>query len=104
MEVMNMRISILPKSPLGWWAVGLGVASIPFFALAEVILGPGPDYNMALAYTLTSVLAGILGATFVTRLIGIIKRKERSVLVFVVMAISLFGLIGAVGSLLGLAK
>lgn len=99
-----MRISILPKSSLGWWSVGLGVASIPFFALSEVILGPGPDYNMALAYTLTTVLAVILGAAFVTGLIGIIKRKERSVLVFVGMAIALWGLIGAVGSLLGLAK
>lgn len=82
----------------------MGVASIPFFALSEVILGPGPDYNMALAYTLTTVLAVILGAAFVTGLIGIIKRKERSVLVFVGMAIALWGLIGAVGSLLGLAK
>jgi hypothetical protein len=101
---MNVRVSILPKTSLGWWSVGLSVASIPFFALSEVILGPGPDYNMALAYTLTTVLAGILVAAFVTGLIGIIKRKERSVLVFVGMAIALWSLIGAIGSLLGLAK
>ena len=88
-----MRISILPKSPLGWWAVGLCVASIPFFALAEVMLGPGPDYNMALAYTLTSVLAGILGATFVTGLIGIIKSKERSILAFLALVVGLFTLV-----------
>ncbi len=98
-----MRIRGLPESVLGWWSVGLVVASIPFFALSEVIVGPGPNYNTALAYTLTSVLAGILGAAFVTGLIGIIKRKERSVLVFVGMAIALWVLIGATGSLLGLA-
>ena len=98
-----MRITILPKTFLGRWSVGLAIASIPYFALSEVIIGPGPNYNTALAYTLTSVLAGILGATFVTGLISIIKRKERSVLVFVGMAIALWGLIGATGSLLGLA-
>jgi hypothetical protein len=101
---MNVRISILPKSSLGRWSVALVVASVPFFALSEVILGPGPDYNMALANALTIVLAGILGAAFVTGLIGMIKSKERSVFVFVSTAIALLGLIGAIGSLLGLAK
>ena len=99
-----MRISILPKSILGWWSVGLVVASIPFFALSEVIVGPGPSYNMALAYTLTTVLAGIAGAAFVTGLISVIKSKERSVFVFLTTAIGLWGLIGATGSLLGFAK
>jgi len=98
-----MRISILPKTSLGWWSVGLGVASIPFFALSEVILGPGPNYNMALANALTIVLAGIVGAAFVTGLISVIKSKERSVFVFLTTAIGLWGLIGAIGSLLGLA-
>ena len=99
-----MRITILPKSLLGWCSVGIGVASIPFFALFEVILGPGPNYNMALADALTIVLAGIVVAALATGLISVIKRKERSIVVFVVMAISLFSLIGLIGSLLGLAK
>ncbi len=99
-----MRISILPKSLLGWWSVGLCVVSILFFALFEVILGPGPDYNMALAYTLTAILTGIAVAAFVTGLISIIKRNERSILVFVAMAIGLYSLIGGIASLLGLAK
>jgi hypothetical protein len=103
-EVMNVRISILPKSLLGWWSVGLVVANILFFVLSQIILGPGPDYNMALAYTLTIVLTGIAVAAFVTGLISIIKRKERSILVFVAMAISLYSLIGGAGSLLGFAK
>ena len=99
-----MQIDGLPKTSLSCWSVGLIVASVPFFALAEVIVGPGPNYNMALAYALTTVLAGILVVAFVTGLISIIKRKERSILVFVVMAIALWGLIGAIGSLFGLAK
>jgi hypothetical protein len=99
-----MRISVLPKTSLGWWSVGLCVASILFFALFVVILGPGPDYNMPLAYTLTIVLTGTAVAAFVTGLISIIKGKDRSILVFVAMAIGLYSLIGGTASLLGLAK
>jgi hypothetical protein len=43
-----MRITILPKSVLGWRSVGLVVANILLFALFEEVLGPGPDYNMLL--------------------------------------------------------
>jgi hypothetical protein len=82
----------------------LVVASVLFFVLSEVILGPGPDYNMALAYALTAILTGIVVAAIVTGLISIIKRKERSILVFVAMAIGLYSLVGGIGSLLGLAK
>ncbi len=99
-----MRISILPKSVLGWWSVGLVVASIFLFVLSQVILGPGPDYNMPLAYTLTIVLAGMAVAAFVTGLISNIKSGERSILVFVAMAIGLYSLIGGTTALLGLQK
>ena len=99
-----MRITILPKSVLGWWSIGLVVASIVFMELSEAILYSGPDYNMALAYTLTIVLTGTAVAAFVTGLISIIKGKDRSILVFVAMAISLYSLIGGTASLLGLAK
>jgi hypothetical protein len=101
---MDMRITILPKSLLGWWSFGLGVASILFFVLAQVILGPGPDYIMALAYNLTIVLTVIAIAAFVTGLVSIIKRNERSILVFIAMAIGLYGLVGSATSLFGLQK
>ena len=101
---MNVQITILPKSLLGRWSVGLVVASILFFVLSQVILGPGPDYNMPLAYTLTIVLTGIAVAALVTGLISIIKSKERSILVFVAMAIGLYSLIGGTTGLLGLQK
>ena len=99
-----MRITILPKIVLGWWPIGLVVFDILFFVLSQVILGPGPDYNMPLAYTLTIVLTGTAVAAFVTGLISIIKGKDRSILVFVAMAIGLYSLIGGTASLLGLAK
>jgi hypothetical protein len=101
---MNMRITILPKTPLGWWSVGLVVANILFFVLSQVVLGPGPDYNMALAYALTAIAMGIAVAAFITGLISMIKSKERSILVFLSTAIGLYSLMGGIVSLLGLAK
>ena len=101
-----MRFSILPKTSLGWWSVGLVVASLVLFVLSDIILGPGPDYNMPLAYILTIVIAGISVAAFATGLIGIIKSKERSGLVFVAMVIGLWSgissLIACITRLLGL--
>jgi len=102
-EVMNVRISVLPKTSLGRWSVGFAIAWILFFVLSEVILGPGPNYNMVLAYGLTTVDTAIAVAAFVTGLIGIIKNKERSVFVFLATAIGLYGLIGGASSLFGLA-
>jgi len=100
-----MRISILPKSTLGRWSVCLAIAFVLFFVLAGVLsdlagialLGPG--FNPVLAVILTIVFVGISGAAFVTGLISVIKNRERSVLVFVSMVVSLWlGLLGAVGA------
>jgi hypothetical protein len=99
-----MRILTLPKTLLGWWSVGLCVASIILFALFVVILGPGPDYNMALAYALTAVVAGIAAAAFITGLISATRNKERSIFVFIAMVIGLYSLIAGILALLGLAK
>lgn len=98
-----MRISVLPKSSLGRWSVGLAVVWILFFALSEILVGLevlGPDSNRALAVSLTIVVAGIGGAAFVTGLISIIKNKERSALVFLTTAIGFYGLFGTIVSLL----
>ncbi|MBI4339144.1 MAG: hypothetical protein HY680_04245 [Chloroflexi bacterium] len=103
---MDMQIIALPKSALGWWSVGSGVAWIPFFALSVVLTGLevlGPGSNRPLAVALTIVLVGIATVAFVAGLISVFKSNERSVLVFVATAIGLYGLIGGVGSLLGLA-
>ena len=66
-----MRVSIPPKTMFGWWSICLCIAGILFLVLAEVILGPGPDYDMPLAYALTSLLTSIGVAAFVTGLIGV---------------------------------
>jgi nitrate reductase gamma subunit len=97
-EVTNVRITILPKTPLGWWSVGLVIALIVLFA----VLPEDPDAELrALDRALAIGFAGISGAASVTGLVGIIKRRERSVLVFLTTAIGLFALIIAVGQAFG---
>jgi hypothetical protein len=86
-----MRISILPKTPLGRWSASLGVASILIIVL--IILYSESNYSMALAVAFTIVSVGISGAAFVTGLISMIKNSERSVLVFVGMLIGLWGVL-----------
>jgi hypothetical protein len=108
-EVINVRISILPKSLLGWWSVGLVVAYLVFGFSSEDIISPAglPNYSMALRVTLMFALAGISIAAFVTGLISIIKRKQGSILVFVSTAIGLFlgieSVIAAVQTMMGLS-
>jgi hypothetical protein len=98
-----MTIGIIPRSPLGWWSVGLAIAF--FLALVTVTVLPGDDLldaesNLALATVLKIVLIAVSGASFVAGLISLIRRKESSVLVLVGMLMTLWlGLIGMVGHL-----
>jgi hypothetical protein len=78
--MQNVRISLLPRTCLGKWSVGLCAASILFFVLSEVLTGfqvLGPANNHDLAIALTSVLSGIAGAAFLTGLISLIRSRER---------------------------
>jgi len=104
----EMGISVLPKTSLGRWSLGLAIAFILLFVLAA---GPLREQwglneneelvNPVLTIVLTIILVGTSGAALVTGLIGAIKRKERSVLVFLGMLITFWwGLIGAVGEFL----
>ena len=89
-----MRISILPKTSLGRWSVGLAAAFILLYILFAVLtglggVGPGPVAPIVIA----TVAFGISNiAAFVTALISVIKSKERSILVFLAVAVGLFTL------------
>ncbi len=99
----EMHISVLPKTSLGKWSVGLAIAFILFLVLPFGLIGfelPDPESNLVFAVIVTIIVAGISGAAFVTGLISMIKKSERSVLVFVGMVITFWlGLLGAVGYL-----
>jgi len=98
-ESEEMHISVLPKTTLGKWSVGLAVAFILSFFLAEVLYGYNPASNQVPGVILAIIGVGIGGAAFIIGLISVIKHKERSILVFIGMAITFWwGLIGAVGA------
>jgi predicted Abi (CAAX) family protease len=96
-----MRITVLPKTSLGKWSVGLIAAFILFLALFLILVAfgqrGGETFFSNLLLTVPMLLAGTCGvAAFVTGLIGIIKSKERSILVylaiFIGFEIMVFGL------------
>ena len=98
-----MRITILPKTALGWWSLSLIIALIASFVVVSTITGPEAPGAKLTTFDRASavVLAGISGAAFLTGVVGIIRRTERSVLVFLTTLIGLFALIIAIGQAFG---
>ena len=83
-----MKVYFLPKTALGKWSIGLIVGSIVFVLLAWLIDELFRKY--AIANTL-ALLAGISGTSaFFTGIIGIIKSKDRFVIVFIATIIGFF--------------
>src|SRR4030042_1153445 len=100
-EVKAMRISILPKSSLGRWSVGLATAfillSILFAVLTRLGGEPGP---FALIFIANIVIGISFIAAFIAGLISIIKRKERSILVFLAVLVGFGALLFFLGEFL----
>jgi len=97
-----MKIAILPKTPLGKWAIGLAIATILFLALGGFLFPSDPSdprFNPVPALAVIIVVVGISGAALVTGLISMIKSKERSVFAFLSTAIGLWFLTGTAVSL-----
>jgi hypothetical protein len=88
---MNTRISVLPKTSLGRWSVGLAAAIILLLVLGIVLGGLGvlpvvPSGSVGLRTVFTTVGISVIGS-FVTGLISIIKSKERSILAFLAVVV-----------------
>jgi hypothetical protein len=90
-----MRTTILPKTPLGRWSVGLVITIIVLFIFVPEAT------NRSLEVAASSGFACLAGAALVIGLISIFKNKERSFLVFWTIAIGLFALIVAIGQAFG---
>jgi len=100
-----MRMSLTPKTTLGRWSIGLIASLFLFYVLFQflVVLGQrgGDTFFSNYALTIPIMLAGISGVSaFVTGIIGIIKSKDRSVLVFVATVIGFFVLAFWLGEVL----
>ena len=90
---MNKERTILPKTSLGQWSVGL-VVSFPFWlVLFTNYKSSITGFNPVLAIVFNFILAGIMGICFFTGLLSMIKSKEWSILVFVSTGIGLVLLI-----------
>jgi len=97
-----MRVIILPKSYLGKWSIGLIAAFVVFFVIFQILVASGQrggeTFFSNLALTIPIFLAGASGVlAFLTGLIGVIRNKERSILVFLAMLVGFLVLLFSIG-------
>jgi hypothetical protein len=100
-----MRVYFVPKTLLGKWSLGLIIAFFLSLATAMLLVASGQQggetFFSNLAITIPMFLAGACGiSAFITGLIGIIRSRERSILVFLAAAIGFFVLFFVLGELL----
>jgi len=93
-----MKLHFMPKTTLGKWSVALIVAFIVLLVSFQflVALGQrgGETFFSALVLTVPILIAGISGVSaFITGLIGVIRSRERSVIVYLAVAIGLLVLL-----------
>jgi hypothetical protein len=101
----NMRVSILPKTPLGKWSTGFIVAFVLLFVAFLLLVASGQrggeTFFSNLVLTIPMLLAGTSGVfAFLTGLISVIRNRERSILVFLAMLIGLFVLLFGLGEII----
>jgi len=93
-----MKVHFIPKTHLGKWSAWLMVAFIVFFGLFFLFIASGQrggaTFFSNLWLTVPMLLAGISGiSAFFTGIIGVIKDRERSVLVYLAILIGLIVLL-----------
>jgi len=89
-----MKVHFTPKTRLGRWSAWLIVAFIVFFGLFYLFVASGQrggaTFFSNLFLTVPVVIAAISGiAAFFTGIIGVIKDRERSFLVYLSILIGL---------------
>jgi len=98
------RKNLPPFYPLQPLKYILAIALILFLVLVGTLTAGftfSPGFNPVLAVVLKITLVGMPGTVFVTGLVSMIKRKERSIIVLVSIALGFWFLIGGVWYVLG---
>ena len=104
---MKVRISILPKTSLGRWSVGLAAAFVLLFVLHQTFAAsarrnppanPTPPNPVIIMAVVADYISGI--ASIVTGIVSIMRRKERAILVFLVEIVGFFVLLFLLGEFL----
>lgn len=97
-----MIINILPKSYPGKWSIRFLAAFIAFFATFLLLVASGQrggdTFFSNLALTIPMLLAGVAAVlALLAGLIGVIRNRERSILVFLAMLVGFFVLLFSIG-------
>ena len=100
-----MRISILPKTKLGKLSTGLIGAFIVFIVAFQLLVASGQrggeTFFSNLVLAIPILLAGTSGVfAFAIGLTGVIRNRERSILVFLAILIGLFVLLFSLGEVI----
>jgi hypothetical protein len=97
---------LLPATQWGRWAIGLLIAILVYFASTYVLIAsgqrPGETFTSNLVLSVPALLAGgcAIGA-FVTGLIAVIFRAERSPLVLLATVVSVLTILFFVSEIVG---
>jgi hypothetical protein len=97
-----VKALFLPRTVLGKWSTWLVAGLIVFYVIAALVVASGQQgggtFLDNLAISIPMALAGLCGvAAFFTGIIGIIRNRERAVLVFIATLIGLFVLVFIIG-------
>lgn len=100
-----MKIYFMPKTTLGKWSVGLIITFVVFFVSFQLLVAigqrGGETFFSALILTVPIIIVGISGiSALVTGLIGVIWSKERSVIVYLAIAIGFLVLVFGFGEVM----
>ena len=99
-----MRIYFAPETTLGKWSVALIIGFIVLLGVFQLLVASGQrggeTFFSNLVLTIPMLIAGGSGVSaFATGLIGIIKSRERSVIVYLAALIGLFVLLFGIGEI-----
>ena len=99
-----MKIYFAPKTTLGKWSVALIIAFMVLLGVFQLLVASGQrggeTFFSNLVLTIPMLIAGVSGiSAFATGLIGIIKSRERSVIVYLAALIGLFVLLFWIGEI-----
>jgi hypothetical protein len=100
-----MKIHFIPRTSLGKWTTWLIIVTILLFITFQVLVASGQrgadTFFSNLALSVPMLIAGISGiSAFFTGIIGIIKSKDGSVLVFVSTVLGFLILLFVLGEFL----
>jgi hypothetical protein len=100
-----MKVHFLPKTRPGRWSTWLIVAFIVFIGLFYIFIATGQrggaTFFSNLYLTVPAVMAAIAGiAAFFTGVFGVIKSRDRAILVYPAILIGLFVLLFCLGEII----